>query len=113
MKLAWSSRTVGLCGTERPHYVARVPVDAAVVLDAEYDRFEWVVADEAPERCLPDLIRVIAVPGSTVPTNATAAVAPENGCLVRTSSSSGLDGRQSVQVWSARCRLVECSKDSR
>jgi 8-oxo-dGTP pyrophosphatase MutT (NUDIX family) len=47
------------CGTaEWPHYVARVPVDAAVVLDAEHDRFEWVVADEAAERCLPDLSRV-------------------------------------------------------
>ena len=44
------------CGNaEWPHYTARAPLDAAVVLDAEHDRFEWVVADEAPERCLPDL----------------------------------------------------------
>ena len=47
------------CGNaEWPHYTARAPLDAAVVLDAEHDRFEWVVADEAPERCLPDLTQL-------------------------------------------------------
>jgi 8-oxo-dGTP pyrophosphatase MutT (NUDIX family)/diadenosine tetraphosphate (Ap4A) HIT family hydrolase len=47
------------CGTaEWPHYLASVPPDAAVVLDAEHDRFEWVLVDNAPARCLPELTRL-------------------------------------------------------
>ena len=47
------------CGTaDWPHYLARAPRDAAVALDAEHDRFEWVAADQAPARCLPDLTRL-------------------------------------------------------
>jgi 8-oxo-dGTP pyrophosphatase MutT (NUDIX family) len=46
------------CGTaEWPHYLACAPSDAVVVLDAEHDRFEWVVAANASARCLPDLTR--------------------------------------------------------
>jgi 8-oxo-dGTP pyrophosphatase MutT (NUDIX family) len=43
---------------EWPHYLARAPLAAAVVLDAEHDRFEWVAANQAPPRCLPDLMRL-------------------------------------------------------
>ena len=47
------------CGSaEWPLYLAEAPPDASVVLDAEHDRFEWVLADEAPGRCLPDLTRL-------------------------------------------------------
>jgi DNA-binding CsgD family transcriptional regulator len=43
--------------TEWPHYLARAPSDAVVVLDAEHDRFEWVAAASAPARCSPELTR--------------------------------------------------------
>ena len=47
------------CGTaEWPHYLASAPLDAAVMLDAEHDRLEWVAADEAPLRRQPDLMRL-------------------------------------------------------
>jgi len=47
------------CGAaEWPHYLASVALDAAVMLDAEHDRFEWVAADQAAARCLPDLTRL-------------------------------------------------------
>jgi 8-oxo-dGTP pyrophosphatase MutT (NUDIX family) len=46
------------CGTaEWPHYLARAPSDAVVLLDAEHDRYEWVVAASAPARCSPELTR--------------------------------------------------------
>jgi len=42
------------CGTaEWPVYLAEVPPDAGVVLDAEHDRFEWVPVEQAGRRCLP------------------------------------------------------------
>ena len=34
-------------------YGAEVPSDAAVVVDTEHDRFEWLVLTEALPRCLP------------------------------------------------------------
>jgi 8-oxo-dGTP pyrophosphatase MutT (NUDIX family) len=47
------------CGTtEWPCYLACAPHNAQVVLDAEHDRFEWVAADVAPARCMPDVARL-------------------------------------------------------
>ena len=47
------------CGSaEWPHYVAEARHGAEIRLDAEHDRFEWVTADEAPMRSLPDLMRL-------------------------------------------------------
>ena len=47
------------CGTtERPCYLAHAPLNAQVTLDAEHDRFEWVAADVAPARSLPDVVRL-------------------------------------------------------
>ncbi len=37
-------------------YVARAPANAAVVLDAEHDRFEWVTLGDACRRCLPQVV---------------------------------------------------------
>ncbi len=50
--------TLTQCGSaEWPHYLTSAPPDAAVILDAEHDRFEWVAAADAPARCLPELAR--------------------------------------------------------
>jgi 8-oxo-dGTP pyrophosphatase MutT (NUDIX family) len=35
-------------------YVAEAPHNVSVVLDAEHDRFEWVAANQASARCLPE-----------------------------------------------------------
>jgi len=46
------------CGTaEHWVYLAEAPADAAVVIDAEHDRFEWLPVDLASARCAPDLAR--------------------------------------------------------
>jgi 8-oxo-dGTP pyrophosphatase MutT (NUDIX family) len=37
-------------------FVAEAPADAAVVIDAEHDRFEWVPLDEGVARCLPAVV---------------------------------------------------------
>lgn len=43
------------CGTaDWPLYLAEAPPEAAIILDREHDRFEWVPADQASLRCLPD-----------------------------------------------------------
>ena len=39
-------------------FVAEAPPDARVVLDAEHDRFEWVILEEAVARCLPAVVAV-------------------------------------------------------
>jgi 8-oxo-dGTP pyrophosphatase MutT (NUDIX family) len=45
------------CGSaEWPVYLAEAPCNASVVLDVEHDRYEWVTADVAPARCLPDQV---------------------------------------------------------
>jgi hypothetical protein len=44
---------------EWPHLLASAPLDARVVIDAEHDRFEWCPAEVAPERCQPDLTRLL------------------------------------------------------
>jgi predicted metal-dependent hydrolase/ADP-ribose pyrophosphatase YjhB (NUDIX family) len=45
------------CGSEEWRvYAAEAPADAAVVLDAEHDRFRWVAAEEAAGICLPPLV---------------------------------------------------------
>jgi SAM-dependent methyltransferase/8-oxo-dGTP pyrophosphatase MutT (NUDIX family) len=46
------------CGAaDWPHFVAEAAHDAAIVLDAEHDRFEWAAADQAPRQCLPEEVR--------------------------------------------------------
>jgi 8-oxo-dGTP pyrophosphatase MutT (NUDIX family) len=43
------------CGTaEWPVYIAEVPYDTVVTLDAEHDRYVWVSSDDALVRCRPD-----------------------------------------------------------
>ena len=45
------------CGSaDWPLYLAEAPPDAPVVLDGEHDRFEWVPADQASLRCLPEQV---------------------------------------------------------
>jgi 8-oxo-dGTP pyrophosphatase MutT (NUDIX family) len=45
------------CGTaEWPVYLAEAPRGASVILDAEHDRFEWVGAGQASERCQPETV---------------------------------------------------------
>jgi 8-oxo-dGTP pyrophosphatase MutT (NUDIX family) len=46
------------CGTvEWRVYVAEAPMDAAIALDMEHDRFEWLPPTEALPRISPDLVR--------------------------------------------------------
>jgi 8-oxo-dGTP pyrophosphatase MutT (NUDIX family) len=47
------------CGTpDWLLHLAEAPPDAMVRSDAEHDRFEWVPAASASERCSPDLARI-------------------------------------------------------
>ena len=46
------------CGTDEWWvYFAEASLDAAVVIDAEHDRFEWLPVELARARCTPDLAR--------------------------------------------------------
>jgi 8-oxo-dGTP pyrophosphatase MutT (NUDIX family) len=38
-------------------FVAKAPPDAAIVLNEEHDRFEWLSADAALARCQPQIVR--------------------------------------------------------
>lgn len=45
------------CGSDEwAVYAAEAPVDAAVVIDEEHDRFEWVPLDDALARCRPQVV---------------------------------------------------------
>jgi 8-oxo-dGTP pyrophosphatase MutT (NUDIX family) len=41
---------------EWPVFVAEAPADAAIVLDGEHDRYEWLPLDAAVARCLPPVV---------------------------------------------------------
>lgn len=54
--LSLTPRPTDLGSPEWAIYLAEVDAGAAITLDAEHDRFEWVSLDEALQRCRPAVV---------------------------------------------------------